>query len=67
MFVVQGDAADPAHLRAQMPTQKAVDTPVEQSVQELARLETSTQQQAMVREQTETVARDQAAQAHRMG
>ena len=67
VFVVQGDAADPAHLRAHMSTQKAVDTPVEQSVQELARLETSTQQQAMVREQTETVAREQAAQAHRMG
>lgn len=67
VFVVQGDAADPAHLRAHMPTQRAVDTPVEQSVQELARLETSNQQQALAREQSETVAREQAAQPHRIG
>jgi len=36
LFVVQGDPADPAHLRAQMPLAQALATPVEQSFQQLA-------------------------------
>lgn len=35
IFVVQGDPANPAHLRAMMPTAVAVQTPVEQSMQKL--------------------------------
>jgi hypothetical protein len=35
VFVVQGDLADPAHRRASMPTDVAVQTPVEQSLQRL--------------------------------
>ncbi|MGZ0028244.1 XVIPCD domain-containing protein [Stenotrophomonas sp. S4] len=35
VFVVQGDPANPAHLRAMMPTAVAVQTPVEQSLQKL--------------------------------
>jgi len=33
LFVVQGDPADPAHRRADMPTEQAVQTPVEESLQ----------------------------------
>jgi hypothetical protein len=35
VFVVQGDPANPAHLRASMPTAVAAQTPVEQSMQAL--------------------------------
>jgi len=35
VFVVQGDPANPAHLRAMMPTAVAIQTPVEQSMQKL--------------------------------
>jgi hypothetical protein len=35
IFVVQGDPANPAHLRASMPTAVAAQTPVEQSMQKL--------------------------------
>jgi hypothetical protein len=35
VFVVQGDPANPAHLRAMMPTALAAQTPVEQSMQKL--------------------------------
>ncbi|WP_049457888.1 XVIPCD domain-containing protein [Stenotrophomonas maltophilia] len=35
IFVVQGDPANPAHLRAMMPTAVAAQTPVEQSLQKL--------------------------------
>ncbi len=35
VFVVQGDPANPAHLRAMMPTAVAAQTPVEQSMQKL--------------------------------
>lgn len=36
VFVVQGSLNDPAHLRASMPIDVAVQTPVEQSLQQLA-------------------------------
>ncbi|HGM7321361.1 TPA: XVIPCD domain-containing protein [Stenotrophomonas maltophilia] len=35
IFVVQGDPANPVHLRAMMPTAVAAQTPVEQSMQKL--------------------------------
>ncbi len=35
IFVVQGDPANPAHLRAMMPTAVAAQTPLEQSMQKL--------------------------------
>ncbi|MEA5123223.1 XVIPCD domain-containing protein [Xanthomonas floridensis] len=41
VLVVQGEPSNPAHLRANMPTDVAVTTPVEQSLaklQELARV-----------------------------
>lgn len=50
VFVVQGDLADPAHRRASMPTDVAVQTPVEQSLQ---RLEVAGQDQQALAMQTE--------------
>lgn len=38
VFVVQGNLNDPAHLRAQMSTQQALDTPVSDSLQRLQQL-----------------------------
>lgn len=66
VFVVQGTLDDPAHLRAHMPTQAAVTAPAETSLQELARLEVVSQQ-ASIREQAESVAREQAAPARTIG
>ncbi len=60
VFAVQGDLHDPAHLRAQMPTQQAVGTPVEDSVQALARLE-SIGQKALERQQAEVLSTEQQA------
>ncbi|MFC3276972.1 XVIPCD domain-containing protein [Xanthomonas fragariae] len=50
VFVVQGERGDPAHLRASMPTDVAVRTPVEQSLQqlEMANME---RQQALLQSQ----------------
>ena len=50
VFVVQGDPANPAHLRAMMPTAVAAQTPVEQSMQRLglgAQQQVETQAQEM--------------------
>ncbi len=65
VFVVQGDLHDPAHQRAVMPTELAVQTPVEQSLQRLdqagqeqqrALAQAAQQQDAQVREsQTQTM------------
>lgn len=54
VFVVQGDLNDPAHRRAVMPTQEAVQTPVEQSLQ---RLEVASvdRQQALAQSQQQEV------------
>jgi len=46
MFVVQGAPGDPAHRRAMMKTQDAIDTPVEQSVAQLQTLNETQQRQA---------------------
>jgi hypothetical protein len=39
VFIVQGDPTNPAHLRAHLPTDQAVSTPVEASFRELAQLD----------------------------
>jgi len=51
VFVVQGDPADPAHRRASMPTDVAVQTPVEQSLQRLEEVGQERQQQALAQTQ----------------
>lgn len=66
IFVVQGDPANPAHLRAMMPTAVAAQTPVEQSMQKLG----LAPQQPAVGLVPEQQAREQEQQqnpAHRLG
>ncbi len=55
VFVVQGDPKDPAHLRAQMPTEEAVRTPVAASFERLAEFD---QQQALAQTQQATRQQD---------
>lgn len=54
VFVVQGDLNDPAHRRAVMPTQEAVQTPVEQSLQRLE-VTSADRQQALAQSQQQEV------------
>ncbi|WP_282295441.1 XVIPCD domain-containing protein [Stenotrophomonas sp. PS02289] len=54
VFVVQGDLNDPAHRRAVMPTQDAVQTPVEQSLQRLE-VASADRQQALAQSQQQEV------------
>ncbi|EKT4442306.1 TPA: XVIPCD domain-containing protein [Stenotrophomonas maltophilia] len=66
IFVVQGDPANPAHLRAMMPTAVAAQTPVEQSMQKLG----IAPQQPAMGQLPEPQAREQEQQqnpAHRLG
>lgn len=51
VFLVQGDLADPAHRRASMPTDVAVQTPVEHSLQQLEVAGQERQQQALAQTQ----------------
>ncbi|QKW56407.1 XVIPCD domain-containing protein [Stenotrophomonas sp. NA06056] len=53
VFVVQGDMNDPAHLRASMPTDVAVQTPVEQSLQRLELASAERQEALSQRQQQE--------------
>ena len=53
VFVVQGEMNDPAHLRASMPTDVAVQTPVEQSLQRLELASAERQQAQSQRQQQE--------------
>lgn len=53
VFVVQGDINDPAHLRASMPTDVAVQTPVEQSLQRLELASAERQEALSQRQQQE--------------
>ncbi|PJL75994.1 hypothetical protein B9Y61_00895 [Stenotrophomonas maltophilia] len=66
IFVVQGDPANPAHLRAMMPTAVAAQTPVEQSMQKLG---LGVQQPAvgLVPEQQAREQEQQQNPAHRLG
>ena len=47
MFIVEGDAGNPAHIRASMPTEIAAQTPVEQSYVKVEQLEQSQQERAL--------------------
>ncbi|WP_115559370.1 XVIPCD domain-containing protein [Xanthomonas dyei] len=60
VFVVQGDPKDPAHLRAHMPTEQAVATPVETSFRELAQVDQRQQQL----QTAQTLAQQQDAPSH---
>ncbi len=53
VFVVQGAPNDPAHLRAVMPTDAAVQAPVEQSLQRLELASAAHQQEQLQRQQQE--------------
>lgn len=68
VFVVQGDPADPAHRRASMPTDVAVQTPVEQSLQRLDEAGQERQALAMQTEQrTQQNQQELEARSMRMG
>lgn len=60
VIVVQGDLNDPAHLRAHMPTDQAINTPVETSLRELAQLDQHAQaaQSVLAQQQDELRRRD---------
>jgi hypothetical protein len=69
VFVVQGELADPAHLRASMPTDLAVKTPVEQSMRQLE-VANQERQQALAQttqQELEGRTRETQAQSMRMG
>ncbi|MDC8748369.1 hypothetical protein NY751_20365 [Xanthomonas campestris] len=61
VFVVQGDPRNPAHLRAHMPTDQAVTTPVETSFRELAQID---QRQQLQQQNAQTLAQQQEAPTH---
>ncbi|WP_127170033.1 XVIPCD domain-containing protein [Xanthomonas sp. BRIP62415] len=61
VFVVQGDPGNPAHLRAHMPTDQAVTTPVETSFRELAQID---QRQQLQQQNAQTLAQQQDAPTH---
>ncbi|MGH8465843.1 MAG: Smlt3024 family type IV secretion system effector [Pseudomonas sp.] len=70
VFVVQGDLADPAHRRASMPTDVAVQTPVEHSLQQLEVAGQERHQQALAQtqqQQQEAQQRETQNHAMRMG
>lgn len=61
VFVVQGDPGNPAHLRAHMPTNQAVTTPVETSFRELSQID---QRQQLQQQNAQTLAQQQDAPTH---
>ncbi|AOY69302.1 hypothetical protein LN565_07550 [Xanthomonas euvesicatoria pv. euvesicatoria] len=67
VFVVQGEPGNPAHLRASMPTDVAVNTPVEQSLAKLQELETRTLAQAQSRVQERSMAQEEAIRPRSIG
>ncbi|MEN5040845.1 XVIPCD domain-containing protein [Stenotrophomonas sp. TWI1149] len=70
VFVVQGELADPAHRRASMPTDVAVQTPVEQSMRQLDVAGQERQQQALAQttqQELDARVRESQSQAMRMG
>ncbi|MCC4587095.1 hemolysin [Xanthomonas sp. NCPPB 1067] len=67
VFVVQGELNDPAHLRAHMPTDVAVQTPVEKSLQQLEVATTDRQQALAQSQQQEMDNRQRESAALRMG
>ncbi|WP_372391446.1 XVIPCD domain-containing protein [Xanthomonas sp. NCPPB 3582] len=67
VFVVQGELNNPAHLRAHMPTDVAVQTPVEQSLQRLEVTSAERQQALAQSQQQEMDNRQRESAAIRMG
>lgn len=65
VFVVQGEPSNPAHLRAGMPTDVAVNTPVEQSLAQLQALDARTLAQSQAQEQA--LAQEQGPKQRGMG
>jgi len=65
VFVVQGEPGNPAHLRADMPTQVAVNTPVEQSLAQLQALDARSLAQSQAQDQA--LAQEQGAKQRGMG
>ncbi|WP_432593009.1 XVIPCD domain-containing protein [Stenotrophomonas maltophilia] len=61
IFVVQGEASDPAHLRASMPTAEAAQTPVEESLLQFDSVSREAQQRALANQQ-EQLLQDERAQ-----
>ncbi|MEA0926549.1 hypothetical protein JH293_15675 [Xanthomonas campestris pv. campestris] len=67
VFVVQGEPSNPAHLRASMPTDLAVTTPVEQSLAKLQELDARTLAQAQSQAQERAVAQEEAVKPRSIG
>lgn len=67
VFVVQGELNDPAHLRASMPTDRAVQTPVEQALQALQAVGADREQAHAQRHQQEIDVQARDTPAMRMG
>jgi len=70
VFVVQGELNDPAHLRASMATDVAVQAPAEQSLRQLANVSQEQVLQAAAQSQQaeqDVVTRERQSQAMRMG
>lgn len=65
VFVVQGEPSNPAHLRADMPTEVAVNTPVEQSLAQLQALDARSLAQSQAQDQA--LAQEQGAKQRGMG
>lgn len=66
LFVVQGDPGDPAHRRAMMKTQDAINTPVEQSLAQLQTLSEARQRESLAQTMDEP-GRETKAPQMRMG
>jgi len=62
LFVVQGEANDPAHLRASMPTAEAAQTPVEQSLLQFDSVSREAQQRALANQQEQQLQDERAQQ-----
>ncbi|WP_349657190.1 XVIPCD domain-containing protein [Xanthomonas sp. 10-10] len=67
VFVVQGEPSNPAHLRASMPTDVAVTTPVEQSLAKLQELDARTLAQAQSQAQERGVVQEEAVKPRSIG
>ena len=62
LFVVQGEANDPAHLRASMPTAEAAQTPVEESLLQFDSVSREAQQRALANQQEQQLQDERAQQ-----
>ncbi|MEN5287370.1 XVIPCD domain-containing protein [Stenotrophomonas lactitubi] len=62
LFVVQGEANDPAHLRASMPTAEAAQTPVEESLLQFDSVSKEAQQRVLANQQEQQLQDERAQQ-----